>query len=233
MHMQQNQVPSSSSAPLPTFKIVLLGCATVGKSSIYNRLIKNTFTENTCATIGIDFNSRKLVTKKYGIVNIQIWDTAGQERFLSIQDSYLHGADICLLVASVDNETSLENLKSYNDLIKRCFPEKETAPKKMLILNKYDLLRTKDSTCAFNPGNQTTLSFIKNSVGFDKYTLFSCKYDDGLTALQEEIAKNIEEIIETKGIRTIQANTIKLASKSSSSSTEPDQDSHSKRSCCH
>ena len=47
------------------FKIVLTGDSNVGKSHILERFVKDTYTENTQITIGVEFIN-KLVTLKDG-----------------------------------------------------------------------------------------------------------------------------------------------------------------------
>ena len=59
-------------------KIIMIGAASVGKSSLLNRFIDDTYSEETLTTIGADLRS---ITLKINDLNIrlQIWDTAGQE----------------------------------------------------------------------------------------------------------------------------------------------------------
>jgi len=59
-------------------KIVVLGDSGVGKTSLLNRFVRNTFEPKFKPSIGADFFTYELELdgKK---VNLQIWDTAGQE----------------------------------------------------------------------------------------------------------------------------------------------------------
>ncbi|XP_063151249.1 ras and EF-hand domain-containing protein isoform X2 [Candoia aspera] len=66
--------PSSEKA----YKIVLAGDAAVGKSSFLLRLCKNEFRGNTSATLGVDFQMKRLIVDGEPTV-LQLWDTAGQE----------------------------------------------------------------------------------------------------------------------------------------------------------
>merc|ERR1711916_23072 len=50
-----------------------------------------------------------------GSYTLQIWDTAGQERFRSLRVPFYRGADICLLVYSIDDEHSFANLSHWRD----------------------------------------------------------------------------------------------------------------------
>lgn len=69
------------------FKILIIGDAAVGKSSLLTRFSENAFVKSYTSTIGIDFNTR-MIRVDGAIVKLEIWDTAGQERFSTITASY-------------------------------------------------------------------------------------------------------------------------------------------------
>ena len=71
-------------------KIVVMGSAGVGKSSLLNRYVQNKFDpKNTTSTSGALFITKKVIMS--GVkVRLQLWDTAGQERFRSMVGSILH-----------------------------------------------------------------------------------------------------------------------------------------------
>ncbi|KAJ1563518.1 Vacuolar protein sorting-associated protein 21, partial [Nowakowskiella sp. JEL0078] len=64
-------------------KLVLLGEAAVGKSSLVLRFVNNEFQENKEPTIGAAFLTQKCKLEDK-IIKFEIWDTAGQERFHSL-----------------------------------------------------------------------------------------------------------------------------------------------------
>jgi small GTP-binding protein len=57
-------------------KIILIGDASVGKSSLLLRYIDQTFEENYICTIGVDFKI-KTIEQNGKKLKLQIWDTAG------------------------------------------------------------------------------------------------------------------------------------------------------------
>jgi small GTP-binding protein len=64
-------------------KVIILGDMGVGKTSLVNRFVNNSFNKDYKATIGVDFEVERF--KILGLpFNLQIWDTAGQERFKCI-----------------------------------------------------------------------------------------------------------------------------------------------------
>lgn len=78
------------------FKLLLIGDAGVGKSSILLRFTDGTFDENQQSTIGVDFKV-KMITARDKRIKATIWDTAGQERFRTLTSSYYRGAQGILL----------------------------------------------------------------------------------------------------------------------------------------
>ena len=58
-------------------KIVLIGDASVGKTSLLGRYKDNRFPETVQPTIGVCFATKNILLKNGGTVKAQIWDTAG------------------------------------------------------------------------------------------------------------------------------------------------------------
>ncbi|XP_062455797.1 ras and EF-hand domain-containing protein [Rhea pennata] len=117
------------------YKIVLAGDAAVGKSSFLMRLCKNEFRGNTSATLGVDFQMKRLVVDGEPTV-LQLWDTAGQERFRSIAKSYFRRADGVLLLYDVTCERSFLNVREWVDMIEDATHENIPI---MMVGNKADL----------------------------------------------------------------------------------------------
>ena len=63
--------------------MIILGDMGVGKTSMVNRFINNSFSKDYKATIGVDFEIERFKVMNVPF-NLQIWDTAGQERFRCI-----------------------------------------------------------------------------------------------------------------------------------------------------
>lgn len=89
-------------------KIVLLGEAGVGKTSLSKRLINDTFNNNVESTVGAAF-----YRFNYKDHAIDIWDTAGQERYLSLAPIYYRGADVLLLAYDMNELETLDRLEHY------------------------------------------------------------------------------------------------------------------------
>ncbi|KIW73237.1 hypothetical protein PV04_01371 [Phialophora macrospora] len=104
----------SSSAPKPSssVKLVLLGEAAVGKSSLVLRFVNNDFQENKEPTIGAAFLTQK-ISLPNRIIKFEIWDTAGQERFASLAPMYYRNAQAALVVYDLTKPTSLTKAKHW------------------------------------------------------------------------------------------------------------------------
>jgi small GTP-binding protein len=86
-------------------KITVVGDANVGKTSIIDRLVFNTFNPLSHSTIGVNHLTKKIDDKKF-----YIWDTAGQERFHSITKLYFKEANIVIIVIDSYNTDWEKNL---------------------------------------------------------------------------------------------------------------------------
>ncbi|EGD97849.1 vacuolar protein sorting-associated protein 21 [Trichophyton tonsurans CBS 112818] len=105
---------SSTPGPKPSssVKLVLLGEAAVGKSSLVLRFVNNDFQENKEPTIGAAFLTQKcsLPTRT---IKFEIWDTAGQERFASLAPMYYRNAQAALVVYDLTKPSSLIKAKHW------------------------------------------------------------------------------------------------------------------------
>jgi len=134
----------SESAPKPSssVKLVLLGEAAVGKSSLVLRFVNNDFQENKEPTIGAAFLTQKCNLPSRTI-KFEIWDTAGQERFASLAPMYYRNAQAALVVYDLTKPTSLVKAKHWVAELQR-----QASPGIVIALvgNKLDL--TSDSKTA-------------------------------------------------------------------------------------
>ncbi|KAI9843766.1 MAG: hypothetical protein M1837_006127 [Sclerophora amabilis] len=108
-----SEAPASSPPkPSSSVKLVLLGEAAVGKSSLVLRFVNNDFQENKEPTIGAAFLTQKCSLPSRTI-KFEIWDTAGQERFASLAPMYYRNAQSALVVYDLTKPTSLTKAKHW------------------------------------------------------------------------------------------------------------------------
>jgi small GTP-binding protein len=116
-------------------KIIFVGDACTGKTSIINRIIDNPFNDTYEVSIGIDFMSKNIRFRGQNI-KIQIWDSAGLEKYKGLIPSYITNSSIVFIVYDVSNRSSFDNVKNWIQFVKDI--EKTTM---ILCGNKIDLDR--------------------------------------------------------------------------------------------
>jgi len=131
-------------------KLVLLGEAAVGKSSVVLRFVSNEFQANKEPTIGAAFLTQKCRLEDR-VLRYEIWDTAGQERFHSLAPMYYRNAQAAVVVYDVTKASSLEKAKSWVKELQR-----QANPNIVIALagNKVDLVQP----AASSPGATTSES---------------------------------------------------------------------------
>lgn len=116
-------------------RLVIVGEACVGKSSVIQRYSKGNFIPHYISTIGVDFYSNILDIDGKSI-KLQVWDTAGQERFRTITKSYYRNTAGIILMFDLSKQDTFDKLNYWLADIEK-FKEKDA--KVILIGNKSDL----------------------------------------------------------------------------------------------
>ena len=100
-----------------TWKIMMLGDASVGKTSLTLRYISGFFLEDLKPTIGVDFYSKSTEFRKKK-VKLQIWDFGGEERFRFLLHQYCKGANAAFFLYDITNRLSLDHLPDWTSIIR-------------------------------------------------------------------------------------------------------------------
>ena len=101
-----------------TIKVLLIGDAGVGKTSLMQRLVDDTFETNTQSTIGVDFAILQQTVEGRSI-KVVLWDTAGQERFRTLTSSYYRGSHAMMMVYDVVRPDTTEGLGRWMEEARR------------------------------------------------------------------------------------------------------------------
>lgn len=101
------------------FPFIVIGTEMVGKSSLVNRFVDDSFSENITRTLVIDFKAKRIESNNNSMKIIRIWDTAGQERYNAITQNYYRQGDCIILCFSIINELSFEKLDYFITMIKK------------------------------------------------------------------------------------------------------------------
>jgi len=125
-----------------TYRIVIIGESGVGKSSIMSTFAYHKFPDAFISTIGIDYVSKKLITKfndNIYHITLRIFDTAGQKRFQTITEIYQNSSLDGLVI--VYDITDMDSFTRAEELIKRSREISPLGSKLPILLvgNKIDL----------------------------------------------------------------------------------------------
>lgn len=93
-------------------KIVLLGESGVGKTSIINRIVDQSF-DSQCQSTGKAYNDYLYLPINKKKEKFDIWDTAGQERYRSLTSMFYKNASAVILVYDITSLKSFEEIQKY------------------------------------------------------------------------------------------------------------------------
>ena len=98
-------------------KIIFVGDAGVGKTTIIARIMDSPFNEVYEPSIGVDFMS-KIIKYRGQNIKLQIWDTAGQEKYKGLIPSYVRNSSIVFLVYDISTKSSFDNIPKWISFIR-------------------------------------------------------------------------------------------------------------------
>ena len=118
-----------------SFKIIVIGDSSVGKSCLTAQAVRSNFIEFYQATVGFEFLTYNLRINT-NIIKLQIWDTCGQEVYKSLISNFYRNCSLALIVYAINNRNSYEHAENWlNDLKNQSNPSVRV----FLIGNKCDL----------------------------------------------------------------------------------------------
>ena len=191
-------------------KVILLGDPGVGKTNIINRYLYDKFDQSSKPTLGSSFGE-KILKKDGSSYSLKIWDTTGQERYNSITKLFIKGSHIVILVYSIDNLASFDNLKNWYNYVKE-----ELQREKFILAivgNKRDLFE--NEVVSDNEGKE----FAKSLDAL--FYLVSAKSDqEGIKKLFTSL---LDELILKYGNKALNETSIRL---------DEDESSKKNKKCC-
>ena len=98
-----------------TWKLILVGNKRVGKTSISNRYMTDTFNEDEKSSQQVQFKRKKIVIPNtQNVAELHIWDTLGQEKFKSLAPIFFRKSVAAVLVYDVTDKDSFLALKTWH-----------------------------------------------------------------------------------------------------------------------
>jgi small GTP-binding protein len=124
---------STTPAPITT-QVVMIGSASVGKTSITSRLARQEFLADVRPTVGVG-SVQISYEEEHRTKTFLIWDTAGQELYRSLAPTYFRNTAAAICVFDVTQPRTLEDaagwIRAYRDVAGEAQPV-------LLIANKID-----------------------------------------------------------------------------------------------
>jgi len=126
-----------------TYKMIILGDAAVGKTSLFKKLTTEQFDPKVISTIGIDKRTLSIVinTEDEGEkdLDIYLFDTAGEERYRTISVSYFRDSKGLLMMYDITKNESFQNIEDWLKNIKESLGDNDDYLM-ILLGNKLDLV---------------------------------------------------------------------------------------------
>ena len=98
---------------IESVKVVLLGEAGVGKTSIINQFTYHQFDPDCLSSISAQFISKSINYEGHGAIKYDIWDTAGQERYRSMARIFYKDAKVVIFVYDITSQATFDGMKDY------------------------------------------------------------------------------------------------------------------------
>ncbi len=117
-----------------TFKILMLGSASTGKSSLSDRYVHGIFSEDIKLTVGVEFFV-KTIEYQGKRIKLQLWDLGGESRFRFLLPTYCLGSSGAIFLFDLTRPETLLALDKWIGIVK----EKNSGVPILLVGNKNDL----------------------------------------------------------------------------------------------
>jgi len=176
------------------FKVIAIGEASVGKTSLTLRYATDSFQDDYRMTLGLNLTNKNVLLEHAGEelqVQLSIWDTGGQISFAPLLPMYYKGALGALIVYDLTKRKTFEHLDRWvGDVREHC-----TEIPIVIIGNKKDLVEevevTTEEGLAFSDNLRDTwendIFFFETSAKED------LRVDDSFTTLAKTILNLVEE----------------------------------------
>eukprot|EP00347_Sterkiella_histriomuscorum_P008325 403345521 len=99
---------------LPTFKVIVVGDQSVGKTHIISQYVIGQLPRNPQTTLGVDFQTMKFTDVASGQKGkFLIFDTAGEEKYHAVTAMHFKKVKGCFIVYDVTNRESFEHVQKW------------------------------------------------------------------------------------------------------------------------
>ena len=175
-----------------TFRVVVIGSSSVGKTSIINKFLHDKFNDKEPNTVGALYESFEDERNGQQMA-IQIWDTAGEERFRSVVPIYFRNSTGAVLVFDQTRKETFERLTDWIRLYKETNGEEALF---FVAANKSDLMREEGSSPFFED--------VYDWASHEGYPVYqtSAKTGEGVALMVDEIIRKVSETMRAETVTT-------------------------------
>jgi len=165
----------------PEVKLVVVGSGGVGKSSLTLQFVHNCFPEDYDPTIEDNFRKQAVVDEICQMLDIL--DTAGQEEFNCMKDQWIRGGEGFLVVYSVDDRKSFEDVSEHKEFIMKV--KDSVKGPIVLVGNKCDLTE-RERRVSYFEGKQ-----LAESLGIHSFFEASAKNKVNVEECFQELVREV------------------------------------------
>jgi small GTP-binding protein len=171
-------------APPPVVKVIFVGSAGSGKTSLFCRMLGGVFDESQKPTVVVDAKQLEK-TIDDTTITLHFFDTAGTEKFRSVALSFFRNAGIVLLCYDISDGASFGQLKEF--WVPKAQEQAEDALR-FVVGTKSDLTRAVDVSAGEALACANDALFLETSA----------KMGEGVQELLNSIGKAAKEILDRK-----------------------------------
>lgn len=166
------------------FKILILGEGAVGKTSLLERYLNNSFGD-TRMTVGFGFGDKK-VTINGKAVALTIFDFGGQERFSFMFDGMIMGSQAYIYVFDMTKRTSFTLLPKWFERVKCNYNHDNCL--EYFVGNKYDLVEK-----CIDPVHDNPIECFGKDPSKCRFYRTSAKTGDNVDVMFTDLAHQLVE----------------------------------------
>ena len=173
-----------------SLKLAILGDPAVGKTSLIDKYITNSFRENYQPTLGVNIVSKEIRIEEINSkIRLLLWDIAGQDKYELTRQSFFQGCVGALLVYDITRYRTFEqiSLKWLEDFKKFSRPDGVY----VLIGNKSDL---KDSIKVSSDEGKS----LSREINAAEFIETSAKYGENV---EKAFKKLVLHILKKSGVK--------------------------------
>jgi len=179
------------------YKILLLGAAAVGKTSLLYRFVNNEFKKDYHATIGASFLTKDVKISLDDLngdkIQLIIWDVAGQPKFVDLRTTFYRGSNGALLIFDLTRKNTFKEINVWHSEMTKAL-EKDIPF--VLLGNKSDLIKKKG--VKINRNEAKSFAKTKNSIYIETSAKTGKNVEKAFLTLTRFIATRESGIITAK-----------------------------------